>query len=137
MLRSRVGLLGIIIASVLLTACSSFNSAVNSFPSIFQQPPAQEPTRVPVIYAPGPSYYSHDVVVTRGYYGYGHYYDGYGYRHCYMVGGKHHRHRVCYRNYGYMRGYYGCTGYIPAYAAEDRVCSKWEWMPTPEYSMYK
>jgi hypothetical protein len=144
MLRSRIALIGLIALSFTLTACStvssSVNSTVRSVTSIFHQPAAQAPTRVPVVYSYGPS--SRPLQV--GYYGYGHYN---GYKHCHMVKGKHvhgkyiERHRVCYGNYsrGYVRGYWGCTGYIPAYAAEDRVCSKWEWMPRSyhPYMMYK
>ncbi|GEM_PF-5925107 len=134
MLRSRVGLSCLIASILSLSACASFTTPV-----------AQQPTRVPVIYSSGPSTYSHEVLYSRGYYGHGYH----GYKHCYRVKGYYHHGKFVKKSYmscryGYgkavaYRGYYGCTGYIPAYAPEDRVCSKWEWMPGHSYGnvMYK
>ncbi|MDR3492293.1 MAG: hypothetical protein P4M12_09675 [Gammaproteobacteria bacterium] len=112
MLRSRIVLSCLALISVLsLSACMTV---------------AQEPTRVPVIFAPAPSYMSHD-------YGY------YGYHHCYKHCRHHHGMKSCHYRCGSLavnRGYYGCTGYLPAFHSENRVCSKWEYMPGT-CAMYK
>lgn len=109
MLRSRIVLSCLSVVSVLsLSACMSLT------------PVAQSPTRVPVVFAPAPGYMSHEYVTVKG---------------CH-----HHHYKSCHYGCGKVmvgRGYYGCTSYIPAYQSNDRVCAKWEWMPSTCGAMYK